>query len=250
MATSQVQPVPRPIRSRSLLEPEIAERAIVLSTFPLFAGLTSTECRQMAEIARQRTFERDDLIFAQGQPFRHLVLIVSGCVKLTRLSANGREVILWMRGSSDAIDIAGNLPFSTHTCTARAVLRSRLLVWDWSTLDTVIASSPRISGNICSILLAQMGELQERYREISTDKVAKRVASTLIRLMKQVGTSSGLGTEIFLSREEIAQISGTTLFTVSRLISRWGDLGIVLPRREAVLILDPARLMDVSDHED
>jgi CRP-like cAMP-binding protein len=55
--------------------------------------------------------------------------------------------------------------------------------------------------------------------------------------------------EVSLSREELAQMTGTTLFTISRLLSRWGEDGFVLPRREAVVIRDPLRLQQMGDAE-
>jgi CRP-like cAMP-binding protein len=64
--------------------------------------------------------------------------------------------------------------------------------------------------------------------------------------MKQVGKPSKGGVEISLNREELAQMTGTTLFTISRLLSKWGEEGFVLPCREAVVVLDSQRLVKVS----
>jgi len=77
--------------------------------------------------------------------------------------------------------------------------------------------------------------------------VAKRVALALIRLMKHIGKKARGGIEVSLSREELAQITGTTLFTVSRLLSKWAEEGLVLPLREAVVIRDAQRLELVGD---
>jgi CRP-like cAMP-binding protein len=60
--------------------------------------------------------------------------------------------------------------------------------------------------------------------------------------MKQVGKPAMGGVEVSLSREELAQTTGTTLFTISRILSKWGEEGFVLPRREAVIVLDAKRL--------
>jgi CRP-like cAMP-binding protein len=67
-----------------------------------------------------------------------------------------------------------------------------------------------------------------------------------MRLLKQVGRPARGGIEISLSREELAQMTGTTLFSVSRLLSKWGEEGFVLPRREAVVVLDAGRLAELS----
>jgi CRP-like cAMP-binding protein len=113
-----------------------------------------------------------------------------------------------------------------------------------------MAEYPQIRANINNILTNRINELEERFREVATEKVAKRVALALLRLLKSVGKLSSAGIEVSLSREELAQMTGTTLFTISRLLSRWAEEGFVLPRREAVLIRDPKRLVNLGDEEE
>jgi len=112
------------------------------------------------------------------------------------------------------------------------------LIWEYARLQNLLEVYPQIRKNISQILSGRLFELEERFREVATEKVAKRVALTLMRLLKQVGKTSDGGVEVSLSREELAQMTGTTLFTVSRLLSKWRDAGFVVPRREAVVIRD------------
>ena len=216
----------------------------------LFTGFTPRECREIASCAHFRTYARDELLFMQGQPVRSLVLIQSGSVKLTQLSANGNEVILWMNGSGDAMGMHADSPSCSHTCSARAMEQCKTLVWEYTKLQMLVAEYPQLRKNISQILASRLQELEERFREIATEKVAKRLALALSRLVKQVGKKSTDGVEIFLSREELAQLTGTTLFTISRILSRWAEVGVVVPRREAVLVRDAERLESVSGQED
>jgi CRP-like cAMP-binding protein len=197
-----------------------------------------------------RTFARDELLFIQGQPIRSVVLIQSGSVKLTQLSANGNEVILWMNGSGDAMGVHADSPSCSHTCTARAMEQCKTLVWEYTRLQMLVAEYPQLRRNISQILASRLQELEERFREIATEKVAKRLALAFTRLIKQVGKKTTDGIEISLSREELAQLTGTTLFTISRILSKWAELGVVTPRREAVLVRDPERLESISNEED
>jgi CRP-like cAMP-binding protein len=213
----------------------------------LFTGLSERECREIASCAKARTYARDELLFMQGQPVRNLMLIQSGSVKSTQLSPNGSEVILWMNGSGDAVGVPIDVSACYHTCSARAVVQCRALIWEYARLQTLLAEYPQIRKNIGQILSSRLNELEERFREVATEKVAKRVALALLRLLKQVGKQSTVGVEVSLSREELAQMTGTTLFTISRLLSKWADEGFILPRREAVVIRDPRRLAQVSD---
>ena len=126
----------------------------------------------------------------------------------------------------------------------------KALVWEYTRLQMLVAEYPQLRRNISQILASRLQELEERFREIATEKVAKRLALALTRLLKQVGKKTPEGIEISLSREELAQLTGTTLFTISRILSKWADSGVVQPRREAVLIRDPAGLESVGCEED
>jgi CRP-like cAMP-binding protein len=116
---------------------------------------------------------------------------------------------------------------------------------------------PEIRGNISRILAAHLEELEERFREVATETVSKRLAFALLRLLKQIGKPTGRGIEIPLSREELAQMTGATLFTISRVLSGWSEKGFLLSRRESVVIIDPswleamkmATVADISSRE-
>jgi CRP-like cAMP-binding protein len=106
---------------------------------------------------------------------------------------------------------------------------------------------PQIRKNASFVLATRLNELEERFREVATERVAKRVALALLRLLKHIGRDVHGGVEVSLSREELAQMTGTTLFTISRLLSKWGEMGFILPRREAVLVRDSRLLEQVDD---
>jgi CRP-like cAMP-binding protein len=234
----------------SQFDSSLAERVVLMCASALFTGLTQRECMEIASCAKARVFARDELLFMQGQPVRNLVLIQSGSVKSTQLSPNGNEVILWMNGSGDTVGVAGDAAACSHTCSARAMEQCRALIWEYGRLQSLLGEYPQIRRNISQILSNRLNELQERFREVATEKVAKRVALALLRLLKHVGKQSPGGIEVSLSREELAQMTGTTLFTISRLLSKWGEEGFVVPRREAVVIRDPQRLLRLGDEED
>lgn len=223
---------------------------ILMGASALFSGLTPSECREIASCANAKIFSRNEILFMQGQPVRNLVLLQSGSVKLTQLSSSGNEVILWMNGSGDAMGVQIDSKSSNHTCSARAMEQCKALVWEYTRLQILLAEYPQLRKNIAQILATRLHELEERFREVATEKVARRLALALTRLVKQVGKQTANGFEVFLSREELAQLTGTTLFTISRILSKWGELGVVTPRREAVLIHDLRRLELVSAEED
>ena len=228
----------------------MVERVALMCGSALFAGFTRQQCRQIASCAQARAFARGELLFMQGQPVGSLVLIESGTVKVTQLSPDGNEVILWMNGSGQALGVRGEAANCCHTCSARAVEKCRALTWEYSRIRDLLVEYPQIRNNISRILSNRLSELEERFREVATERVARRLALELVRLLKQVGRECRGGVEISLSREELAQMTGTTLFTISRILSQWGGKGVVRSRREAVIVRDARKLGEIGSDEE
>ena len=237
------------VQRSSLLESDLMDRVSLMSTSVLFAGITPVDCAQIAASCRPRLFSRHEAIFVEGQPVRQILLIKSGCVKLTQLSQDGSEVILRLSGAGDIVGVLGLSANASHTCSAHVVETCHAFVWDSIKFETFLEHLPIMRKNVARILSQRLNDLEERFREVATEKVGMRVAHELVRLLKQVGKPLSGGIEVSLSREELAQMTGTTLFTISRLMSEWEQLGFVLPRREAVLVRDPQRLAAVGGEE-
>lgn len=231
-------------------ESNLAERVVMMCASAFFSGLTENECMEIASCARARTFARDEVLFTQGQSSRSLVMIQTGSVKVSQLSSSGNEVILRMTGAGDPVGMPADSLSCSHSCSARAMEQCHTLVWEYSRLQGLLAQYPQIRENVSRILSNQLTELQERFREVASEKVAQRVALALLRLVKQVGKPANGGVEVSLSREELGQMTGATLFTISRLLSKWGEEGFVLPRRGAVVVLDSQRLALAGEADD
>ena len=227
----------------------IAERVALMRGCTLFAGMSEAECAEVASHSRSRRFARDEILFMQGEPVRQMVLLESGSVKHTQTGTSGNEVILRVGGSGDSVCIPDKSGCQQHSCTARAMMECRSLVWEQSKHEALLAQHPQIGRNINQILSKRLDELQERFREVATEKVALRLALALLRLVKQVGKSVQGGVQVCFSREELAQMTGTTLFTVSRQLSRWAEMGLIEPRREAVVVRDAERLVQLCSAE-
>ena len=95
----------------------------------------------------------------------------------------------------------------------------------------------------------RMQELQERYRELATERVAQRVARAILRLARQTGrrVEGGVLLDLALSRQDLAELTGTTLFTISRTLSEWEQQGLVEVGRERVLIKSPHGLVVIAE---
>jgi len=170
------------------------------------------------------------------------VMVQTGSVKLSQLSTNGNEAIIWMAGPGESVGHPADCTSRTHGCSARATERCEALFWEFRRLQYLLEEFPQISLNISQVLFNRLAELQERFREVATESVATRLALALVRLVKQVGKPTHGGIEVIMSREEFAQMTGAVECTVSRHLSRWEREGLVLSRRKSVVVLDVLRL--------
>jgi CRP-like cAMP-binding protein len=224
----------------------ISQRALLVRRFPLFSGVPALEYANIVSSAREKNFSRRQTIFAEGDSVRQILLLLSGCVKLTQFGQDGSEVILRLTGPGDIVGALGLVAHGGHCSTAQATEASVALLWDRPNFESALERSPVLHRNMLRIMEARLQDMDQRFREVSTQKVAPRLSSELIRLLDQVGKRVNGHVEISLSRAELAQLTGTTLFTVSRLLCRWELLGIVSARRESVLVRDLPALVELS----
>jgi CRP/FNR family transcriptional regulator, nitrogen oxide reductase regulator len=220
---------------------------MVVARPPLFSGILPGDYSRISAAARVKEFTRGEMLYIEGDPIQQVLLVTSGFVKITQLGMSGTEVILRFCGPGDVLGAVGICSNGAHGATAQAFRLCRALVWDASTFKVLVERFPVLHQNMVRILGEDLLELQERFREVATERVAPRVARQLVRLLKTMGRQVNGTVEIGLSREELAQMTGTTLFTVSRLLSAWEARGMVRPRREAVTICDIQSLRAVSE---
>jgi CRP-like cAMP-binding protein len=205
----------------------VSRRAAGVQQSRLFSGISLTDREEIVSSARERSFLPGETIFLEGDPGRQISLLTSGQVKMTQLSQNGLEVILRVCGPGEVIGVFSDRRLISHCSSARAIEPSTALVWEADVFEALMLKFPTLRHNILQVICDRLWKMEERFREISTEKVAVRLSKEILRLLKQVGQSIDGGFEIRLSREELAQLTGTTVFTVSRLLSMWERRGLV-----------------------
>ena len=225
-----------------------SQRVALVQQFALFSGISAADCTIILSTSRERHFSRRQTIFCAGDPIQQILLLTLGSVKVTQFGQDGKEAILRIKGSGEVLGL--ELWSGTNHCsTAQALESSSALVWEAASFEALSQRFPVLRRNTTRILGERLRELEERFREISTEKVAPRVSSQLVRLLNQVGRRLNGNVEVSLSREELGQLTGTTLFTVSRLLSQWQHRGIVSARREAVLVRNLPALIELTQGE-
>ncbi len=225
-------------------------RFAVVHNSSLFLNLSPQDCKVIVSAARDQEFQRRQTIHFEGDPVRNVVLLTSGCAKTIQVGQNGSEVILRLTGPGEVVGTVGLCGHARHCAMAQALRPCTALVWEAAVFETLSQRVPMLRRNTIQILGNQLEDMQQRFREISTEKVAARLSRQLLRLLDQVGKQVNDTIEISLSREELAQLIGTTLFTVSRLLSDWDTRGIVTARREAVAVRNTQALVKMSESDE
>jgi CRP-like cAMP-binding protein len=204
---------------------------------------------ELSNLSRLRAVEEGSFFFMQGDEARHMYVLTQGQVKLTQLSPDGQQVVMRMLVPGQMFaGIAILNPQKGYPVSAEAIVDSSALAWDGRDLRSIADRYPALSLGIMDIMRAYIEEMQARYREMSTERVDQRVARALLRLTMQTGKKlPGGGIEISISRQDLAQMSGTTIFTVSRIFTKWEQQGLIEAGRERVVILRPHNLVRIAD---
>jgi CRP-like cAMP-binding protein len=187
--------------------------------------------------------------FHQGDPAEMIYIPVQGRLKLTQVTPEGHEVILRYVGVGEMSGATAVFGDTAYPASAETMGETSVLGWDNETMVELIEHYPRLGLNILHLLSARLQELQDRLRELSTERVERRVARALLRLVSQLGRKAETGVliDLPLSRQDLANMTGTTLYTVSRILSRWEEEGIIEAGREKVLIKHPPRLVMIAE---
>lgn len=190
--------------------------------------------------------------FREGDPASSFFVLDSGSVKLTQLTPEGHQVVLRLVGPGDAFGGVAAFGGGTYPITAEAVTDAAALEWLGSAMTRLMERHPRLALNALQFVAARLHELEVRYRQLATEKVERRVARALLRLVQQAGRpiEAGVLIDLPLSRDDIAQMTGTTLYTVSRIVSRFETDGLLEAGRQRVVIRNPSALSRIADDLD
>ena len=218
-----------------------------IESAPLFTGVSPEDVKRISEAARLKRFARGEMPFLAGDTVDQVLLLISGSVKFLQLGSKGLEVILRLGAPGDVFDVVSLFVTGKHATTAQTIRPCGALVWDAEVFKALVEGLPVLYKNIIRLIGGHLLELEERFRELATERVAPRVARQLIRLQEQLGSVQKVEVEIGITLESLAQLTGTTEYTVSRLLSAWEAHGWVTCRRESLSLSDVRALREVFE---
>jgi CRP/FNR family transcriptional regulator, nitrogen oxide reductase regulator len=218
-----------------------------VASAPLFTGVSPEDFKRISAAAQLKRLARGEILYLEGDTVEQVLLLISGFVKITQLGPRGTEVILRLSAPGDVLDAVGLCSTGRHCTTAQAIRGCGALVWDVVIFKNLVECLPVLHQNMTRFICGHLQELEERFRELAMERVAPRVARQLIRLQEKVGSAQKGGVEISLSPEGLAQMTGTTEYTVNPLLSAWEAHGWVTCRRESLMIGDVRALREVFE---
>src|ERR1043165_7077285 len=220
----------------------------------VFKDATDEDLKLFIQKSILRSIEEGEFFFLQGDPATYFYVLVSGRAKLLQTNPGGQQVNLRTINEWQMFGALGAVrENATYPATAQALEHSTALAIESSFLKEMMLTRPYLSQSLMQLMTGYIMEMQERYRELATERVERRIALTVLRLAAQVGKRTNgneMTVELPLSRQDVAEASGTTIFTVSRVLADWERRGLVEAGRERVLIRNPHGLVQISEGAD
>jgi CRP-like cAMP-binding protein len=215
----------------------------------LFRGFAPGEAEKVLAAGTPRVLRRGEVLFREGEPAAALYLMEAGRIKLTQLTAEGREVIMRYLAPGDAFAAVALFEGGTYPVTAQATERTRVRAWPREILPGLVRDHPLFEANLLRIVSSHTREALSRVRELATEAVAQRLARTLLRLGQQIGIREPDGLLLVerISQQDLAEISGASLYTVSRTLAQWQERRLVEIGRQRFRICDPRGLAGISE---
>jgi CRP/FNR family transcriptional regulator len=216
----------------------------LLRTAPIFSRLSQSDRQVVASVATVREYEKGETIFEQESPSDALYAIISGRVKIFRMMPNGKDLILEVFGPGDPLGAVALYMDRPFPATAAALENTTCVVIPRGTFFRLLESNPSLVRGLLLGLTTRLVELTNRLAELTSGRIEGRFARLFLKLAREMGREDRGGTfvPLPLSRQELADMTGTTIETCIRIMSRWGKDGIVRTEKDGFVITDAVQL--------
>ena len=221
----------------------------LIADLPLFAGLAPDALDGILKEARAVRQPKNSAVFEQGAEADAFFVLLNGHVRATKTTPGGQQVVVRYVTPGETFGVAVAIGLDHYPATATAVDDSVVLAWPSSAWPRLVAEHPALAGNTLQAVGARLQDSHTRVIEMSTEQVERRVAHALLRLVQQAGrkVEQGIAIDFPISRQDIAEMTGTTLHTVSRILSAWEDQGLVEGGRQRIVVRDPHKLFTLAE---
>lgn len=223
----------------------------LLMGLPPFMGLARDQLRTILDEATAQRHEAGASIFVEGAQAPQFYLLLDGHVRAQRVTSNGEQVILHEIPPGELFGIARAMGLNAYPATAMAVSECVVLSWPTRLWDVFMERFDCFARQTFRTLGQRTHDKNDRIIEMATQQVEQRISNSLLRLVNQSGRKTALGIEIDfpITRQDLSEMSGTTLHTVSRLLSAWEKSGIVQSERKRITVVQPHQLVLLAQRQ-
>ncbi len=215
-----------------------------LRKIPLFNTLTDPEIKEITPYILRATARKKEVIFSEGDPSEWLYIVAEGKVKITKLSQDGKEIILEVIHPLDFFGGLAVIRGFPYPANALAMEDTKLLKISRSSLMRVLDRFPNLMYCMAQQVGDRMKESHETLKNIALERVEARIASLLLKLSDKTGSKTVDGTviDMKLTKQDIAEMVGTTVETSIRTMSKFKKMGIVAEKNGRIVIRDMEKL--------
>jgi len=223
----------------------------LLADIPPFRKLTRPQIREILDAAQALRFDPGVAVFSEGMPVERFFLLLDGHIRVIRTTAGGDQIIALHIAPGQLFGIGAALGRTIYPATAMTADDCLALAWPNGLWANFTACYDGFATETYKVVGDRVAEMNNRIVELATQQVEQRVACAILRLVTQMGRKVEGGIEIGLpiTRQNISDMTGTTLHTVSRLLSSWERDGIVVSERRKIIVTAPHQLVKLSGME-
>ena len=224
----------------------------LITDLPMFAGIGGDRLDEILNEAQSLRYAKGTNVFEQDAPATSFFILLDGHLRVAKLTPAGQQVVVRFVAPGEIFGVAKAIGRTTYPATATAVVDSVALVWPSAAWPRLIEKNPALATNALQTVGSRLQEAHTRVVEMSTEQVERRVAHALLRLAKQAGrkVEEGVRIDFPISRQDVAEMTGTTLHTVSRILSAWEAQGWVEGGRQKIVIREAHKLFVLAEGGD
>ncbi len=212
----------------------------ILRKTPLFATLTDTEMQALAARTSRKRFQRDEQLFAEGDPCTGLFLVATGKIRIFKLSPAGREQILAVEGPGSSFAELPVFDGRNYPAAASALEDTEVLFISRKDFHNFCREHPDVGLKVIAVVGSRLRRLVGIIEELSFTTVRQRLIALILRLAQAGGTPSkeGIRVELTKSHQDLAAELGTVRELVSRNLSRLQAEGFLDVEGRKIVVKD------------